>query len=248
MLIATLNYNLPQITDNLVEQLSRDPIFKESELLVLDNGSTEPTARSTTHVLPENIFYGGGFNTIVEYFLSTKHDYLYFLNNDLLFHGLSFLTTSLKEAKSVDAAVYSPTVINASLDQCYWRQMWNWGMGLREVKWIDFQCPLLRRDVLEMIVKYPDELIYGWGLDLYTGCVLNDTNLKTFVSDTNTICHLNSQTLKSDKSPMPIQEYCGRAERGQNGYFNNSQFRETFYMLRSYGTSYNPISNAHNVV
>jgi hypothetical protein len=47
---------------------------------------------------------------------------------------------------------------------------------------------------------------------------------------------------------MPIQEYCGKAERGQNGYFNNSQFKETFYMLRAYGTSYNPISNAHNVV
>ena len=107
MLIATLNHNLPQWTDNLVNQLKRDPLFSQCELMVVDNGSKESLAQSTTHQLEENIFFGGGFNVVLDYFLSTDHDYLYFLNNDLVFHGPSFLTTSLREAKESDAAVYS---------------------------------------------------------------------------------------------------------------------------------------------
>jgi glycosyltransferase involved in cell wall biosynthesis len=238
MLLATLNHNLPAWTDNLVSQLQQDPLFSNCELMVVDNGSTEPLAQSTTHRLDENVFFGGGFNTVLEYFLSTNHDYLYFLNNDLVFHGPAFLTTSLREAKESDAAVYSPSIINASIDQCHWKQMWNWGQGLREVRWIDFQCPLLRRDVLELIQHYPDELIYGWGLDFYTGCLTETHNLKTIVSDTNTITHMNSLTFKENKVNIGVSEFCSNAERYMNSYFLNSQFNSLYYNLRTYGETY----------
>jgi len=238
MLIATLNHNLPIWTDNLVTQLKRDPLFSNCELMVVDNGSTEPLAQSTTHRLDENVFFGGGFNTVLEYFLSTDHDYLYFLNNDLVFHGPVFLTTSLREAKESDAAVYSPSIINASIDQCHWKQMWNWGQGLREVRWVDFQCPLIRRDVLELIQQYPDELIYGWGLDFYTGCLTETHNLKTIVSDTNTITHMNSLTFKENKVNIGVSEFCSNAERYMNSYFLNSQFNSLYYNLRTYGETY----------
>jgi hypothetical protein len=238
MLIATLNHNLPDWTDNLVTQLKRDPLFEQCELMVLDNGSSEPLAKSTTHRLDENIFFGGGINVVVDYFLQTDHDYLYFLNNDLVFHGPAFLTTSLREAKESDAAVYSPSIINASIDQCHWKQMWNWGQGLREVRWIDFQCPLLRRDVLELIQHYPDELIYGWGLDFYTGCLTETHNLKTIVSDTNTITHMNSLTFKENKVNIGVSEFCSNAERYMNSYFLNSQFNSLYYNLRTYGETY----------
>jgi hypothetical protein len=238
MLVATLNHNLPDLTDNLVNQLTKDPMFKDCELMVIDNGSTESLAKSTTHVLEENVFFGGGINLAIEYFLSSTHDYLYFLNNDLIFHGPSFLTTSLKEAKESDAAVYSPSIINASIDQCHWKQMWNWGKGLREVKWIDFQAPLLRRDVLASIKQYPIELIYGWGNDLYTGCVTEQSGLKTVVSDTNTICHLNSQTFKQNKVNIGVREFCARAEKNMFDYFRNSKFNSLYLDLRKYGEDY----------
>jgi hypothetical protein len=238
MLIATLNHNLPDLTDNLVEQLKKDPLFTQCELMVVDNGSIESLAKSTTHRLEENIFFGGGLNVVMEYFLSTTHNYLYFLNNDLIFHGPSFLTTSLKEAKESDAAVYSPSVINASVEQCFWKQMWNWGKGLREVKWVDFQCPLLRRDILEIIKQYPEELIYGWGNDLYTGCITEKYKLKTVVSDTNTICHLNSQTFKQNKINVGIQEFCQKAEENMSNYFRNSEMNLLYWELRKYGETY----------
>jgi hypothetical protein len=240
MLIATLNHNLPDLTDNLVEQLKRDPLFNECELMVVDNGSVESLAKSTTHRLEENIFFGGGFNVVLDYFLSTDHDYLYFLNNDLIFHGPSFLSTSLKEAKESDAAVYSPSIINTSVEQCHWKQMWNWGKGLREVKWIDFQCPLIRKDVLELIKQYPNDLIYGWGLDFYTGCITETNNLKTIVSDTNTICHLNSQTFKQNKINISVSEFCQNAEQGMFKFFSNSKEYKSLYLnLRQYGENYN---------
>ena len=239
MLIATLNHNLPQWTDNLINQLKKDPLFPHCELMVVDNGSKESLAQSTTHQLEENIFFGGGFNVVLNYFLSTNHDYLYFLNNDLVFHGPSFLTTSLREAKESDAAVYSPTIINASIDQCHWKQMWNWGKGLREIKWIDFQCPLLRRDVLEKINHFPDELIYGWGLDFYTGCITEQNNLKTIISDNNTITHMNSLTFKENKVNIGVNEFCRNAETNMYNYFNNSNLNQLYSQLRQYGENYN---------
>lgn len=239
MLIATLNHNLPNWTDNLVNQLKKDPLFSQCELMVVDNGSNEPLAKSTTHRLDENIFFGGGFNVVLDYFLQTDHDYLYFLNNDLVFHGPSFLTTSVREAKESDAAVYSPTVINASIDQCHWKQMWNWGKGLRETRWIDFQCPLIRRDLLENIQQFPNELIYGWGLDFYAGCVAEILGLKTIVSDNNTITHMNSLTFKENKIDIGISEFCRNAETNMNQFFLNSNYKSLYYELRTYGETYN---------
>lgn len=238
MLIATLNHNLTIWTDNLVDQLKRDPVFADCELMVLDNGSTEELAKSTTHRLDENVYFGGGFNVVLDYFLQTNHDYLYFLNNDLVFHGPTFLSKSLQEARDSDAAVYSPTIINASIDQCHWRQMWNWGNGLREVRWIDFQAPLMRRDILKQIERFPNELIYGWGLDFYTGCIADILGLKTVVSDNNTITHMNSLTFKENKINIGVSEFCQRAELGMYSYFSNSIHKDLYFQLRTYGETY----------
>lgn len=238
MLIATLNHNLPNWTDNLVNQLKRDSYFKECELMVLDNGSVESLANSTTHKLEQNVFFGGGFNVVLEYFLQTDHDYLYFLNNDLVFHGPAFLTTSIREAKESDAAVYSPSVINASIDQCHWKQMWNWGKGLRDVRWIDFQAPLIRRDILENIQQFPMELMYGWGLDFYAGCVADTMNVKTIISDNNTITHMNSLTFKENKINIGVNEFCRNAETNMNQFFLNSEYKSLYYELRTYGETY----------
>lgn len=238
MLIATLNHNLPDLTDNLVEQLKRDPYFSKCELMVVDNGSKEKIAAYTTHRLDTNVFFGGGFNVVLEYFLSTNHEYLYFLNNDLIFHGPSFISTSLMEAKASNASVYSPSIINASIKQCHWKQMWNWGKGLRAVRWVDFQSPLIRRDVLEKIFHFPEDLIFGWGLDFYTGCVTERNGMTTIVSDTNTICHLNSQTFEQKKIDIGVSEFCRGAEMNMNNYFLKSQYKDLYFDLRLYAENY----------
>ena len=86
MLISTLNYNQPELTDNLIKQLHRGNNLAQHELMIVDNGSTKELAKSTTHRLDENVFFGGGLGMILEYFLSTDHEYFVLFNNDLIFH------------------------------------------------------------------------------------------------------------------------------------------------------------------
>tara|TARA_S200002703_G_scaffold146808_1_gene142139 strand:+ start:2277 stop:3017 length:741 start_codon:yes stop_codon:yes gene_type:complete len=223
MLVATLNVNQPELTNNLVEQISKDKKIKH-EIMVLENGATEPSKYST-HISEKNYFFGGGLNLIIDYFLNeTKHDWLFVLNCDLIIHGQNFLSMMLSEAEKHDVCQLSPTIINASIEQCAWKQMHNWMSGTtRYVQWIDFQCPLLRRDIVERIGQYPLELIYGWGNDFYTGLVAEELKLKSGVTDKVCITHLNSQTMNKgvedlDGNVLTPSEYCSRAERGMNEF------------------------------
>ena len=59
MLIATLNYNQPELTDNLISQLYRGNDLSQHEIMVVDNGSTKTMSSYTTHRLEENIFFTG---------------------------------------------------------------------------------------------------------------------------------------------------------------------------------------------
>jgi len=219
ILISTLNHNLPELTDNLIDQIKRDA-DPSWEFMVVDNGSSGPKARYTTHTLETNAFFGGGFNVILDYFLNeTKHEYLAMLNNDLIFHGYGFMKRAIFHLSS-GASVYSPAIINASIEQCKWKQMWNWGTGnIREVEWIDFQAPFLDRKICEIIKQYPEELVYGWGLDFYTGIIGGQNGLKTIVDDGNTVCHLNSQTFKQNKINIGINEFCHNAQARMEQFF-----------------------------
>ena len=147
ILVATMNVNQPELTNNLVEQVSKNTEV-EHEILVLENGATERSSYST-HVTEQNYFFGGGLNLIFEYYLNeTDHDWLMVLNNDLIIHGDNFLSIMLSEAEENDVCQLSPSIINATIPQCYWKQMHMWmSGGTRLVEWIDFQAPMLRRDL-----------------------------------------------------------------------------------------------------
>ena len=89
-----------------------------------------------------------------------------------------------------------------------------------------------------MYLNFPDELIYGWGLDFYTGCISESENLNTIVSDNNTITHMNSLTFKENKINIGVSEFCQRAELGMYNYFSNSIYKELYFNLRTYGETY----------
>jgi hypothetical protein len=243
VLVATMNVNLPELTDNLIQQVTKDKSV-EVEVMVLENGATEKSSYST-HSTDKNYFFGGGLNLIFDYYLnSTKHDWLLVLNNDLIIHGEHFLSVMLEEAEKNDVCQLSPAVINMSIAQCFWRQMHNWmSGGTRLVDWIDFQAPLLRRDVCELIGQYPMELIYGWGNDLLTGIISKENNLKVGVTDRVCIGHLNSQTLNKgitdlDGTPLTNSQYCQRAEQGMMEYMQMSGRWDIFNQFRHNAATY----------
>lgn len=243
ILIATMNVNQPELTNNLIQQVTKDKSV-EYEIMVLENGATEPSAYST-HVSEKNYFFGGGLNLIFDYYLnSTKHDWLMVLNNDLMIHGEYFLSTMLREAEAGDYSQLSPAIINASIAQCHWKQMHMWmSGGTREVEWIDFQAPLLRRDICELVGEYPMELIYGWGNDILTGLMGKKAGLKSGVTDKVCIAHLNSQTINKgitdlDGNLLTNKEYFSRAEGNMMNYMQSSGRWEPFQTFRNNAAQY----------
>jgi len=243
ILVATMNVNQPELTNNLVHQISKDTKVPY-EIMVLENGATEKSNHST-HVSDKNYFFGGGLNLIMDYFLNeTTHDWLFVLNNDLIFHGDNFISKMLQEAVTHDMCQLSPAVINASVSQCHWKQMHMWMSGTtRPVEWIDFQCPLLRRDICEAIQEYPIDLIYGWGNDIYTGMVAKELGLKTGVTDLVCVTHLNSQTMNKgvtdlEGNMLTSQEYCRRDESSMMQYMSNSKYWQGFNEFRQNAANY----------
>lgn len=239
MLIATLNYNQPELTDNLVNQLKRGNDLSKHELMILDNGSTKSLAHNTTHRLPENLFFGGGLNVVLEYFLSTTHEYFVLFNNDLIFHGPRLIDNMINEMKEYDLALYSPSIISTGTDQCFWKQMWNWGTNtVREVPFIDFMCPVMRRDLAEHIVQFSDELFLGWGQDFYSGIICDELGLKVGVSDNVMIAHLVSQTFKTGAIEVKESDFCAQADGKMHNFFLNSKYKDKFFEFRQLGSTY----------
>ena len=239
MLLATLNYNQPELTDNLVKQLKRDNTFSQHELMVVDNGSTKELAKSTTHKLPENIFFGGGLNVVMNYFLSTNQDYLVLFNNDLIFHGPRLIENMLSEIKEHNLDIYSPSNTNSDKDQCHWKQMWNWGTkSVREVDFIDFMCPIFSRKFVEVIKQFPNELFLGWGPDFYAGIFAQENRFKIGVSDNITLTHLVSQTFKTGAIAIKESDFCRQADQNMHQYFFNSPYKDKFLEFRQTNSTY----------
>jgi GT2 family glycosyltransferase len=239
MLLTTLNYNQPELTDNLVTQLERDSTFFQHELMVVDNGSTKEQAKSTTHRLPENIFFGGGLNVILDYFLQTDHEYFVLFNNDLIFHGPRLIENMLREVRENNLDLYSPSITNSGKDQCHWKQMWNWGTGtVRKVDFIDFMCPIFSRQLAQDIQQFPSQLFLGWGPDFYAGIVAEEKGFKVGVSDNITLTHLVSQTFKTGAIDVKESDFCQQADNNMHRYFFNSPYKQQFLKLREKGSQY----------
>lgn len=242
ILLATLNHNQAGLTDNLVTQWKRDPYVDNCEIMVVDNGSMEnEIASSTTHKLDQNVFFTGGFNIILEYFLEGDYEYLAMFNNDIVFHGYKFLETAFKEIQENNVDLYTPSVINGSEEQCKWKTVWNWGSDtVREVKYIDDQCPILSRRLCKAIKQFPQELLLGYGTDFYECIIANRLEYKIAVSDNLTVCHLENQTLKRNKlTTISKEQYYNDNYHNMVNYFENSKYKQEYLDLFEYGDKYN---------
>ena len=239
MLLATLNYNQPELTDNLVKQLSRGNDLSKHELMIVDNGSTKELAQSTTHYLPENLYFGGGLNVVLNYFLESNHNYFVLFNNDLIFPGPRLIENFQKEIEENDLSLYTPSITNTGADQCFWKQMWNWGTySVRPVPFIDFMCPVFRRDLAEKILQFPEELFLGWGPDFYAGIVAEQHNMNIGVSDNITLSHLVGNTFKSGAIEINENSFSQNADRNMHEYFINSPYKDKFFEFRQLGAQY----------
>ena len=97
-LAAILHYNTTKYTDSLYEMLK--PYEREDyDLVVIDNGSDkDKTSKYTTFRLEENVYYGGGLDVTMNYFIdNTQYDSMMLLNSDLIIHGQNFVKSLRNE-------------------------------------------------------------------------------------------------------------------------------------------------------
>lgn len=254
-----LNHNLPDYTDMLYESLK--PYERgDYDLMVFDNGSTGPLSKYTTYRVEQNVYFGGGFNAAMQMVLEDEsYDSMLFLNNDLTIHPYNFVKVLREEmfkgspvsesdevamlyggARTPKFDVVSPTFYNIEpKGQCHWKTMHNYGNEkIREVPFIDFQCPLISRRALESVLSIDSLLIYGWGIDVLFAITCRQKGWKMGVTDRLSVLHHNSLTVKKGVAGLTISDYCQKAERGQIDFFNKVNLMKEFHEVRTLGAQY----------
>ena len=238
-LAVIYNHNMPEITDSLWESLK--PYERDDyDLILIDNGSKqEGKSKYTTHETGQNTYFGGALNIALQFFLeSGKYDSLLSLNNDLILQGPNFVKTLRKEMFNGGYKIISPCILQVD-NQCKWKYMHCWNSDTtRDVKWVDFQAPLLHKDLINKIKQYPDELIYGWGQDMLSGIICDQEGWKVGVVDKCPLIHHSAQTCKEGKSDLDLTTYCRNAEKGMFDYFQNENLTEKFHQFRHLSTNY----------
>jgi GT2 family glycosyltransferase len=221
-LAVILNYNTPDLTDRLYNQLK--PYENGNyDLIVLDNGSpSNGMSKYTTYRCPENVYFGGGLNLAMNLILeNTQYDSLLFLNSDLIVHGYNFVKTLRYEMFNGGYKIISPAIIQPEESQCYWKNIHCWNSNtVRDVEWVDFQCPLLHMDLIKEIKQFDSNLIFGWGNDVYSGLVCKDKGWKVGVVDFCPAIHLSNETVRRNYDNDIIKNYNKYAEQGMISFFN----------------------------
>lgn len=231
-LAVILHYNTKHYTDRLYRQLK--PYENQGyDLFILDNGSQIKPDNPSVRV-DQNIFFGGGLNLAFQWVLDNpEYDSLLFLNNDLVIHGDGFIKTLRKYLP--EYKIISPSVIQPEEKQCYWSTMNNWySDSIRQVPWVDFQCPLIHRDFIEHIKQYDEDLMYGWGNDVYSGYICNQMGWKVGVLDLVNIVHLGSATIKETN----FSSYNYLAEKGMYKYFDKINLLHILNQYRELAKNY----------
>jgi hypothetical protein len=122
-----------------------------------------------------------------------------------------------------DYTILSPCVLQPEKGQCHWKSMLNWGATqVRDVKWVDFQAPMIHRRYLDVMPQFPNELMYGWGQDILSGIVCDENNWKVGVLDWLPIIHFSAFTYRSEKSDLKVSEYSQKAEVNMFKYFQDN--------------------------
>ena len=183
-----LNHNMPDYTDMLYNSL-KPYERKDYDLLVLDNGSKpEGISKYTSLRLDSNIYFGGGLNASLDFIKkSPQYDSLLFLSNDLTIHSYNFVRTLREEmfefrfpadkdgfiavGRNVNDVpfydIVAPSFYNVEAEQqCHWKVMHSrCSKEIRRVDYVDFQCPLISRRLVEAVGVIDHDLVMGWGPD-----------------------------------------------------------------------------------
>lgn len=238
-LAAILHYNSTQYTDSLYEMLKpyEEDVY---DLVVIDNGSEpDKTSKYTTFRLDENVYYGGGLDVTMNYFLENEqYDSMILLNSDLILHGPNFIKSLREELfADEDLVLVSGCVLQPEVNQCHWKMVHNWGSKVvRHVPWVDYQCCLLKRNFVEEVKGFGSR--FGWVQDIMTGIVCEDKGWKIGVCDWLPVIHFGNGSVKQNTHNPIVAQYNQLAEQEMFQYFKEKGLWDRFIQQRQKGESY----------
>jgi len=238
-LVAILHFNSTQYTDTLYEMLK--PYEKEDyDLIVIDNGSDlNKTSKYTTHRLETNVYYGGGLDVTLDYFIENSiYDSMILLNSDLIIHGYSFIKSLKNELFSDEQLMaVSGCVLQPEKNQCHWKMVHNWGSKtVRYVPWVDYQCVMIKRELAEKIGSFGSK--FGWVQDAMTGIICEDNNWKIGVCDWLPVIHFGNGSVKDNSNDPIISKYNTLAEQEMVEYFQQKGLWNRFLDIRQKAENY----------
>jgi len=238
-LVAILHFNSAQYTDTLYEMLK--PYEKEDyDLIVIDNGSDlNKTSKYTTHRLETNVYYGGGLDVTLDYFIENSiYDSMILLNSDLIIHGYSFIKSLKNELFSDEQLMaVSGCVLQPEKNQCHWKMVHNWGSKtVRYVPWVDYQCVMIKRELAEKIGSFGSK--FGWVQDAMTGIICKDNNWKIGVCDWLPVIHFGNGSVKDNSNDPIISKYNTLAEQEMVEYFQQKGLWDRFLDIRQKAENY----------
>jgi hypothetical protein len=239
-LVVIYNHNMPDLTDQLFESLKpyENGLY---DTVIIDNGSKpEGKSKYTTYETESNCYFGGALNLAMQLFKDNEqYDSMLSLNNDIILHGFNFVSELRKVMFEQDYTILSPCVLQPEKGQCHWKSMLNWGSAqVRDVKWVDFQAPMIHRRYLDVMPQFPNELMYGWGQDILSGIVCDDNNWKVGVLDWLPIIHFSAFTYRSEKSDLKVNEYSQKAESNMFNYFAQNSLIDKVSLFRDLSANY----------
>lgn len=239
-----LNHNLPEETDRLYELLK--PYERDDyRLIVLENGSSqEGMSKYAEYRTEKNMYYGGGYNAALNLVLgSDEFDSLIVINNDVLLYPQEFIRTLRSEMflgeNNINYDIVSPCVYNL-FTPMHWSTMFNWGSPfIRDVPFIDFQCALVSKRLLNEVKSIDYDLIYGWGVDVLFSIVAKKNNWKIGVLDRLFVIHNDSLTTRKNAvKNMTTEQYWENARIGEENFFKKSNLKNEYFLTKDSGKKY----------
>lgn len=174
--ILIVNYNMPERTDALCEQIIQH-VDTPYDIIVIDNGSDkEPPSRFTALGLKENVQTTGGWLMGLHYAdaLARKRGEPYFaywfiITSAAIPEGQGDILTPMVDylERSPAAVGIHPALTPQSSSS--WQQMFTRGGDKPRRTWmIDNIAALYKADWFDSIGRFDPRFTYAWGIDLET--------------------------------------------------------------------------------
>jgi len=164
--ILIVNYNMPERTDALADAIEKR-VRMPHKTIVIDNGSTEPMAKSTTLRIQRNVQTTGGWLEGLHYIRNMGFYAYWFMITSAEFPDEKYdpLFPMMQLLKAGAVGVHPALTLDSTTS---WNHLKDRGTNLPRRTWmIDNIASLYRADWFDAH-SFDPALIYAWGIDLET--------------------------------------------------------------------------------